>query len=84
MKYYKVELVSIEGGRDVLQSYERKTKGAAINLAIKLSKHYNAQGINSGGWKSQESVWIEVENGYDTIEHYQFVNGVQVYYSSNF
>lgn len=84
MIYYKVEVVSIEGGRDIIQYHERKTKGAALKLAARLSKKFNKKGINSEGWESQESVWVEVENEYNTIEHYQFRNGVQEYYSDAF
>jgi hypothetical protein len=84
MIYYKVEVVSIEGGRDIIQYHERKTKGAALKLAARLSKKFNAKGMNSEGWNSQESVWVEVENDYDTIEHYQFRDGVKIYHSDNF
>jgi len=84
MIYYKIEMVSIEGGRDVLQYHERKTKNSAVKFATKLSKKHNVKGINSEGWQSQQSVWINVQNENDTIEHYQFIDGIQVYYSNNF
>ena len=82
MVTYKVEVVSIEGGTDVIQYHETKTKNAAIKLATKLSKKHNVKGVNSEGWNSQESVWVEVQGDFETIEHYQFIDGVKSYYSN--
>jgi hypothetical protein len=79
---YKVEVVSIEGGRDVIQYHETKTKNAAIKLATKLSKKHNVKGVNSEGWQSQQSVWVDIQEDYNTIEHYQFIDGVKAYYSN--
>ena len=80
---YSVEVCSINGGTDILQWHKRKTKNAALKLASKLSKKYNATGINKEGWQSQESVWVEVFDEVDRIEHYQFIDGVKSYYHCN-
>lgn len=79
---YKIEVVSIEGGIDILFSDSASTKKSAINKAIKLSKKHNKKGVNSSGWLSQESVWIERFDDFDLREQWQFINGEKVYYTT--
>lgn len=79
---YKIEVVSIEGGRDIIFHAEAKTKKIALKQAIALSKKHNKEGINSEGWLSQESVWVERDEDGDLAEHWQFINGKKVYYTS--
>jgi len=82
---YNIEVVSVNGGMDILQWHKRKTKKASLNLAKKLSLKYKAKGKTPEGWNGQECVWVEVcNNDYEKVEHYQFREGVQVYYSNGF
>ena len=79
---YKIEVVSIEGGVDVFIWDSARTKKSAINKAVKLSRRHNKKGVNSQGSLNQESVWIERFDEDDLREQWQFVNGEQVYYTS--
>lgn len=79
---YRIEVVSIEGGRDIIFHAEAKTKNAALKKAISLSKKYNISGVNSEGWLNHESVWVERFEDGDLAEHWQFINGKKVYYTS--
>lgn len=82
---YSIEVVSVSGGMDILQWHKRKTKKASLNLAKKLSVKYKSKGKTHEGFDGQECVWVEVfNNDYEKIEHYQFIDGVQVYYSNGF
>ena len=82
---YSIQVCSIDGGMDILQWHERKTKSAALKLAVKLSKKYNAEGLNSDGWMAKQKVYVDVKNerGY-LAESYLFIDGVKEYYSDSY
>jgi hypothetical protein len=82
---YSIEVCSIDGGTDILQWHKRKTKSAALKLAMKLSKKHNAEGLNSEGWIAKEKVYVDAKDERGGLkERYLFIDGVQEYYSDSY
>jgi hypothetical protein len=78
MPKYAIEVVSIEGGTDIIGWHHAFRIDHAIKKAIDLSKRFNAKGITKQGYEGQQSVWIQWYTD-DEVSHIQFIDGVEVY-----
>lgn len=81
---YKIEVVSIEGGCDIIAYHNARTLKSAMKKATDLSIKYNKCGLTTQKHQGQESVWIEWEDKDGWKSHMQFINGEMSYRVLNY
>jgi hypothetical protein len=81
---YKIEVVSIEGGCDIIGYHEARTLKSAMKKANTLSLKYNKSGMTKTEMKGQESVWVEWQDKDGWRSHMQFINGEMSYRVFNY